>query len=203
MDNENKNIEETNDIPAEQNEAPEVTEEVTPEAPEVTEEPASEEDGTVMAATAGGEVSEGAEADAPAEEESTEPPALVPAKKSRKKLFLFIGIAAAALILLFIILFSATDGFHQHEFSKWETVLAPDCVTEGKEERVCECGETEVQIIAATGEHEYYDVVTTIPTCVEDGVRTFTCEMCGDSYTETEKAAGEYHLLLCVRMRFS
>ena len=34
-------------------------------------------------------------------------------------------------------------------------------------------------------EHEYDDgKITKEPTCTEEGEKTFTCEFCGDSYTE-------------------
>ena len=32
-------------------------------------------------------------------------------------------------------------------------------------------------------QHNYVSEITTYPTCSQDGVRTFTCEQCGDSYT--------------------
>ncbi|MBQ3356385.1 MAG: InlB B-repeat-containing protein [Oscillospiraceae bacterium] len=38
-------------------------------------------------------------------------------------------------------------------------------------------------VIAATG-HSYTGVVTTAATCTADGVRTYTCANCGDTYTE-------------------
>lgn len=37
--------------------------------------------------------------------------------------------------------------------------------------------------------HAYTDAVTTEPTCIKTGVKTFTCE-CGDTYTEEIKATG-------------
>ena len=33
-------------------------------------------------------------------------------------------------------------------------------------------------------EHEYKEIVTTPPTCVQKGIKTFTCSKCGDSYTD-------------------
>ena len=38
--------------------------------------------------------------------------------------------------------------------------------------------------------HPYTSVVTTAPTCTADGVRTFTCATCGDTYTESIAALG-------------
>ena len=34
-------------------------------------------------------------------------------------------------------------------------------------------------------EHQYYKEITKRPTCVEEGERTCTCKLCGDSYVET------------------
>lgn len=39
-------------------------------------------------------------------------------------------------------------------------------------------------------EHIYESMVTTEPTCVVDGVMTYTCSVCGDSYTEIIPATG-------------
>ena len=41
-------------------------------------------------------------------------------------------------------------------------------------------------------EHTYTSKVTTAATCVEDGVRTYTCSVCGDSYTEAIPATGQH-----------
>ena len=40
--------------------------------------------------------------------------------------------------------------------------------------------------------HDYSGAVTTQPSCSVDGVRTYTCSKCGDSYTETIPATGEH-----------
>ena len=39
-------------------------------------------------------------------------------------------------------------------------------------------------------EHSYRKEITTMPTCTEDGVATYTCDECGDSYTESIPATG-------------
>ena len=38
--------------------------------------------------------------------------------------------------------------------------------------------------------HSYQEVSRTAPTCTEDGVATYRCETCGDTYTETTPATG-------------
>lgn len=52
-----------------------------------------------------------------------------------------------------------------------------------------ECGE-----VLSMAKHEYTDEVTKQPTCTETGIRTYTCTMCGQSYTEEVPALGhDYH----------
>ncbi len=41
-------------------------------------------------------------------------------------------------------------------------------------------------------EHTYESAVTEEPTCGQDGVTTYTCSACGDSYTEAIPATGEH-----------
>lgn len=47
-------------------------------------------------------------------------------------------------------------------------------------------------------EHSYTETVTTQPTCSSVGTKTYTCEECGDTYTEeipkTEHVAGEWEI---------
>ena len=38
--------------------------------------------------------------------------------------------------------------------------------------------------------HNYVSEITTDPTCTMTGIRTYTCEICGDSYEEVIEATG-------------
>ena len=49
------------------------------------------------------------------------------------------------------------------------------------------CGATRVP-----ADHAYTSQITTAPTCVKEGVRTYTCAVCGNSYTETVAATGNH-----------
>ena len=48
-------------------------------------------------------------------------------------------------------------------------------------------------------EHNYVGVVTKEATCTEDGVMTYTCEHCGDSYTEVIPSGHDYVDGVCAR----
>ena len=80
-----------------------------------------------------------------------------------------------------------------------ENAKSATCMAEGYTgDEVCTvCNEIIKQGEAiAKLEHTYDDgVVTTEPTCVKEGVKTYTCTVCGDSYTESiEKVAHKTEL---------
>ncbi len=66
--------------------------------------------------------------------------------------------------------------------------VAPTCTATGLTEgsKCSVCGETIVaqKVVDALG-HSYKAEVTTDSTCTSTGVKTFTCTICGDTYTET------------------
>ena len=66
-------------------------------------------------------------------------------------------------------------------------------LTEGSKCSVCGETLTAQEEIPALG-HSYDDgVVTTEPTCTAEGVKTFTCTACDDTYTESVAATGHSH----------
>lgn len=75
------------------------------------------------------------------------------------------------------------EASHQHSW-RTETRLA-DCTHDGCVLRVCgDCGAEEtVSTIAKLG-HSYTGEVTRPATTEQEGLRTYTCERCGDSYSE-------------------
>ncbi|MBR0398459.1 MAG: hypothetical protein IJI10_09355 [Eubacterium sp.] len=83
--------------------------------------------------------------------------------------------------------------------------VEPTCKEKGRYEEVYYCSECEKQgtktivdskvvEIPATGEHTYDTTgkVTKEPTCVKEGVKTFTCKVCGDEKTEPIPATGKH-----------
>jgi len=69
--------------------------------------------------------------------------------------------------------------------SEWTVDKAEDCVNVGSKSHHCSrCdSKTDITEIPATG-HNYVGRITTAPTCIRQGVRTYTCTNCNDSYTE-------------------
>ena len=94
-----------------------------------------------------------------------------------------------ALVLMAMVAFVACKGNveHTHDWGEWETATAAGCETEGLAKRVCKLDATHVdeKKLNAVG-HSWDDgVITTKPTEEADGVKTFTCENCKTTKTET------------------
>ena len=99
-----------------------------------------------------------------------------------------------------------------HTYSSKVTTVAT-CTKAGVKTYTCiKCGNAYNESIPATGhsysngkctgcgqadpncKHSYTSKVTTIAGCTKDGVKTFTCSLCGDSYTESIPATGHNHI---------
>lgn len=81
----------------------------------------------------------------------------------------------------------ATELVHSSE-TQWVEISAPTCTVDGEKAEVCaDCSVYVLgtDVIPAIGHNYDNGVVTKKATCDEDGVVTFTCANCGDSYTET------------------
>ena len=94
------------------------------------------------------------------------------------------------IILLAILVVSclALTACHTCEFGEWEGVIPATCTKEGWKERVCECGETEVDSIKALG-HDEVQHAAKSATCTENGWDAYvTCARC-DYTTYAEVAA--------------
>lgn len=69
----------------------------------------------------------------------------------------------------------------------WKLVTTVDatCATDGfKEYKNTLTNEKKTETIPATGEHDYQVTDSTDATCTEKGRVTYTCSVCGDTYTE-------------------
>lgn len=76
-----------------------------------------------------------------------------------------------------------------HTWGEWVEDKAPSCTEPGQRHRTCSAHKPhdETQIIPALG-HDY-KLTETPPGCDTDGVKTYACSRCGDSYTEPGAAA--------------
>lgn len=87
----------------------------------------------------------------------------------------------------------STLGGHVWRDNTWHTTKEPTCVEGGIRIRTCVhtgCNVTQEEKIPATGQHNYVLEITTAPDCVKEGLGTYQCSVCGDSYTEPISANG-------------
>ena len=80
--------------------------------------------------------------------------------------------------------------------SKAVTTVDPTCATDGYTEyKNSLTGKTKQEAIPATGKHTYEVTDSTDATCTEAGSVTYTCSVCGDTYTEeTDLAEHTYEV---------
>ena len=76
------------------------------------------------------------------------------------------------------------------------TTVDPTCATDGYTEyKNSLTGKTKQEAIPATGKHTYEVTDSTDATCTETGSVTYTCSVCGDTYTEeTDLAEHTYEV---------
>ena len=55
------------------------------------------------------------------------------------------------LILALVVVLQFAGCGHKHEFSEWTVTTEVTCTADGAQERTCECGEKETEVIASTG----------------------------------------------------
>lgn len=76
-----------------------------------------------------------------------------------------------------------------HSYSS--EAMNPTCETNGYTRHVCSaCGNEYTDSEREATGHNYVSQITSEATCVDDGVKTFTCDNCDDTYTEGITAAG-------------
>ncbi|MBQ2848040.1 MAG: hypothetical protein IJE74_07270 [Clostridia bacterium] len=79
-----------------------------------------------------------------------------------------------------------------------DKAVAPTCtetgLTEGKHCDICDKVIVAQNVVGSLG-HSYESKVTTESTCEATGVKTFTCSVCGDNYTEVIPATGHTEVI--------
>lgn len=81
--------------------------------------------------------------------------------------------------------FHAIDG--DEHTGEWKTITEPTCTKEGMRELVCTtplCGAKQTEVLAATGHQWDNGTVTQAATEKAEGIKTYTCTVCGATKTE-------------------
>ena len=103
--------------------------------------------------------------------------------KNKNILALFMILLASVLVL------SACEGEHTHQYGDWTVTKAATCTEVGEEARYCSCGDTQTKELPAQG-HSYGEwTVTKAATCTEAGTQERQCN-CGDKQTQSLSSTG-------------
>ena len=82
---------------------------------------------------------------------------------------------------------------HVHAFGEWTLISASTCTAQGSRQRVCVCGENEVENLPLA-EHSPASVEAVAPTCTEDGhTESVVCTLCSAVISEGETIAALGH----------
>ena len=82
----------------------------------------------------------------------------------------------------------------EHDWDDWDVDTEPTCTEDGLKVRECsKCGETEEDVIPATGHAWGEWDVETEPTCTEDGLKVRECSNCGETEEDEIPATGHNH----------
>lgn len=73
----------------------------------------------------------------------------------------------------------ATETAHHHEWSSWNTTVDATCSVEGVQERVCSCGEKEIQSVSALAHTETADAAVAATCTAEGKTEGKHCSVCG------------------------
>lgn len=63
----------------------------------------------------------------------------------------FIKTILVCILLLLLVSATSCKLFHKHSFGEWEKIQEPSALSNGMQQRTCECGNTETQAIPALG----------------------------------------------------
>lgn len=116
---------------------------------------------------------------------------------TKGKRFLALVLAAVLMLSVCPVTASAEDTDCQHKNVNPLEAVEPTCtedgLTAGKQCLDCNAVTEAQQTIPATGHSYDKGKVTQEPTAEEAGVRTYTCSVCGETYTEEIPATGPDH----------
>ena len=107
--------------------------------------------------------------------------------KKKLHLILCLAVVFATLAALVACKDKDQETTHTHEWGEWTIITEASCEEDGMAKRVCKLDSTHVEEkkLNKTG-HDWDDgVITTEPTADADGVKTFTCEKCKKTKTES------------------
>mgnify|MGYP005759633185 CR=1 FL=1 len=79
---------------------------------------------------------------------------------------------------------------HVHAFGQWTIVTEATCTENGLQERVCDCGEKESEVVEAKG-HTFGEWTVVIEaSCEDNGQEKHICEVCDEEETRTTLPLG-------------
>ena len=148
------------------------------------------------------------EKDVPENLGRNKPVSEIPAPKASipKLIFIVGGLVAAIVVTVVLIIIGGgsnnqnsggnlNENSHEHSFGEWSVVSNETCIADGKEERVCGCGEKESRTINACGHKEVVDNAvdsTCTTTGLTEGKHCSVCKTIIVAQTPVEKIQHTY-----------
>lgn len=83
--------------------------------------------------------------------------------------------------------------YHDHVYGEWKETTAPSCIRTGERQRVCSCGDTEIETIDAVGHKPGAWTVDKQASCTEGGKRVQKCTVCGSVLKTVEIPASAHN----------
>ncbi len=97
-------------------------------------------------------------------------------------------IITTCLFIFLTLAFYGCSSGRTHSFK--DEIVPPSCTESGYTVHRCACGDEYKDTYVEPAGHDYIVSETREAACIEEGLITYICARCGDTYTETSKAAG-------------